>query len=633
MSQSQADWPPISTGSSPADRTLSLRPLLYLSRTLILIAYLLPMLVTPAVAAIGASGGKSAFIEADEDHILSPDDAFKLSVERIDEKILHADFKIAPGHYLYRDRFKFELVPADQASLSTALPQGEPKQDPTFGATEVFHDHVTATITLTSEGELPAHLKLQATYQGCSEKGLCYAPIRKILEIPANGAVSTAEAAASMSLAENEEDHAARLLKDGDLWLVVAGFFGFGLLLSLTPCVLPMIPILSSIVVGANPRSKWHSFSLSLSYVLGMAVAYSLAGIAAAFSGQLLSSTLQTPAVIIVTAVIFLLLALSMFGFYELKLPVSFEDRMLRLSSRFKGGQAIGVFVMGAVSALIVSPCVAAPLAGALLYISQTHDVMLGGTALFALSIGMGVPLLLIGTSAGSLLPRTGAWMTSVRNLFGVLLIDVSIWLITPLIPVPVQLGLWAALLIVPAIYMRATERLPENASGWQKLNKGIGLILLLLGIAMLVGALSGARSPLQPLSGFQAGSTSTAHPSALAFQHVKSIADLEHRIATAQGKPIMLDFYADWCVACKEMEQFTFSDPRVQARLAGFVLLQADVTANDADDRALLQRFGLFGPPGIIFFDRAGKEDRAVRVIGYQNADRFLSNINRLER
>ncbi len=608
-----------------------MRPLLSLSRTLLLFACLLPMLANPALAESVSKAGISTFLDVDDDHILPPDEAFKLSLRSVDEKTLHADFKIAPGHYLYRDRFKFELIPSDQVSISTALPKGEPKQDPTFGATEVFHDQVTAVITLIAQGKLPADLKLQLTYQGCSEKGLCYAPIRKLLDVPPGGMVSRADATSSTPPNhENEEDHAARLLKDGDLWLIVAGFFGFGLLLSLTPCVLPMIPILSSIVVGANPRSKWHSFSLSLCYVLGMAIAYSLAGIAAGFSGQLLSSTLQTPAVIIVTAIIFVLLALSMFGFYELKLPTAFEDRMLRMSNRFKGGQALGVFVMGAVSALIVSPCVAAPLAGALLYISQTHDVVLGGTALFALSIGMGIPLLLIGTSAGSLLPRTGAWMTTVRNLFGVLLIGVAIWLITPLIPVSVQLGLWAALLIVPAIYMRATDRLPENATGWQKLGKGVGLIMLLLGIAMLIGALSGARSPLQPLSGFQA-TNGSPHQSALAFQRVKSIAELDQKIAAANGKPVMLDFYADWCVACKEMEQFTFSDPRVQAGLASHVLLQADVTANDAEDRALLQRFGLFGPPGIIFFDRTGKEDRTVRVIGYQNADRFLSSISRL--
>ena len=602
-------------------------------RILVLLACLLPALSTPALAGGLSSLGKNAFLAEDtEDNILPPDEAFKLSLKTIDEKTLHADFKIAPGHYLYRDRFKFELIPASAASTSAGLPEGEPKNDPTFGVTEVFHQDVTAIITLIAAGKLPADLKLQATYQGCSEKGLCYSPIKKILDIPLTGMMTSAHAAGTESLfsSANDEDQATRLLQGGNLWLIVAGFFGFGLLLSLTPCMLPMIPILSSIVVGAKPRSKLHSFGLSLCYVLGVALAYSLAGIAAGLSGQFLSAALQTPAVLLVTASIFILLALSMFGFYELKLPAAFEERMLRLSNRFKGGQALGVFLMGVVSALIVSPCVAAPLAGALLYIGQTHDVVLGGLGLFALSIGMGIPLLLIGTSAGSLLPKTGAWMNAVRNLFGVLLIGVAIWLITPLVSVSVQMGLWAALLIIPAIYMRAIDRLPENASGWARLWKGLGLILLLLGVIMLVGAVSGAKSPLQPLSGLRADSAAN-HQSVLAFQRVHNIAELEQQLASAKGKVVMLDFYADWCVACKEMEQFTFSDPRVQQNLRDAVLLQADVTRNNADDRALLQRFDLFGPPGIIFFDQAGQENRRVRVIGYQNADKFLASLSRL--
>lgn len=597
------------------------------------IALLTCLLAISAHAAGLSSIGKSAFIEEDsEDNILPPDEAFKLLLQTIDEKTLQAHFRIAPGHYLYRDRFKFELFPATAGSLKVTLPEGEPKDDPTFGKTEVFHEEVTATISLATTSTPPANLELQVTYQGCSEKGLCYSPIRKTLDIPSVGGGSNSAFASSPATSGSlsDEDQASRLLKDGNLWLVVAGFFGFGLLLSLTPCVLPMIPILSGIIVGAKPRSKLHSFILSLAYVLGMALAYSLAGIAAGYSGQLLSSALQTPAVLSATALIFVLLALSMFGFYELKLPAALQDRVLGASSRFKGGQFFGVFIMGAISALIVSPCVAAPLAGALLYISQTHDVLLGGTALFALSIGMGVPLLLIGISAGSLLPRAGAWMDSIRNLFGILLIGVAIWLITPLVSISVQMVLWAALLIIPAIYMRAIDRLPENAAGWMKLRKAAGLIMLLAGIAMLIGALSGAKSPLQPLAGLRADRGET-HQSVLAFQRVKNVTELDQQITAASGKIVMLDFYADWCVACKEMEQFTFSDSRVQEKLKDAVLLQADVTENNADDRALLKRFGLFGPPGIIFFDSNGQESRIVRIIGYQDSDRFLTNLGKL--
>ncbi|HWU83685.1 MAG TPA: protein-disulfide reductase DsbD domain-containing protein, partial [Methylophilaceae bacterium] len=297
---------------------------------------LLPVLAQPAMAEGFSGSGKQAFLADDNDtDILPPDEAFKVSLQMVGENTLHADFKIAPGHYLYRDRFKFELIPADSVGSAAELPQGEPKKDPTFGVTQVFHKDVTAVIRLMAQGKLPDDLKLQATYQGCSEKGLCYSPIRKILSIPQIGIISSAVAAsAEPAVSGSEQDEAARLLKDGSLWLVIAGFFGFGLLLSLTPCVLPMIPILSGIIVGARPRSKLQSFGLSLSYVLGMAVAYSLAGIAAGFSGQLLSASLQSPAVIFITAVIFVLLALSMFGFYELKLPAAFEDRMVNISNR-----------------------------------------------------------------------------------------------------------------------------------------------------------------------------------------------------------------------------------------------------------------------------------------------------------
>lgn len=584
----------------------------------------LTLLVPSALAAGLSSFNRSAFLEANaEDDILPPDEAFKASVQRIDEKTLHADFRIAPGHYLYRDRFKFELTPSSDTKLDVTLPKGESKDDPTFGKTEVFHNETTAIVTL---AQIPTGSRLQMTYQGCSEKGLCYSPIRKVFDIPAyqGGSDPTYQG----QLAADDHDAATRLLKDGNLWLVIAGFFGLGLLLSLTPCVLPMIPILSSIIVGAKPGRKLQGFLLSLAYVLGMALAYSMAGVAAAYSGQLLSSALQTAPVLVVTALLFVALALSMFGFYELRLPATWQDRILGISSRLKGGQLLGVFLMGAISALIVSPCVAAPLAGALVYISQTHDLLLGGSALFALSIGMGIPLLLIGTSVGSLLPKAGPWMNSVRYAFGVLLLAVAVWLVAPLLPVSVEIALWAALLIVPAIFMRALDRLPDNASGWMRFWKALGLIMLLLGLLLMIGAVSGAKSPLRPLSGLRADSHS--QPTILAFQRIKTSEDLDRSIAVSSGKVVMLDFYADWCVACKEMERFTFSDPQVRERLKDVVLLQADVTVNDADDQALLKRFGLFGPPGIIFFDRDGHEN-ATRVIGYQNSDRFLASLSKV--
>jgi thiol:disulfide interchange protein DsbD len=357
------------------------------------------------------------------------------------------------------------------------------------------------------------------------------------------------------------------------LWLVIAGFFVAGLLLSFTPCVLPMIPILSSIIVGSQSKQvqnnhkpcKLHAFGLSVAYVLGMALSYTLAGIAAGLSGSLISQSLQSPWILALTALLFVALAFSMFGFYELKLPTVLENKILGVSQKLKGGEFLGVFIMGVISALIVSPCVAAPLAGALIYIGQTHNVLLGGVGLFALAVGMGVPLLLIGASAGSLLPKAGAWMTVVRNLFGVLMLVMAAYLVWPILPNAVT----------------------------QPVNNVLGL-------------------------------ETTSH---LPFQRVKSVTELDaaikNAVMTGTGKTVMLDFYADWCTSCKEMEKFTFSEKSVQAALKDVVLLQADVTENNADDQALLKRFNLFGPPGIIFFDTAGNEIQ-TRVIGYKNAEDF---------
>jgi len=355
-----------------------------------------------------------------------------------------------------------------------------------------------------------------------------------------------------------------------------------------------------------------------------------LAGVAAGLSGQLLSSALQSPWILGITAIIFVFLAFSMFGFYELRLPSSIENRMVNVANGIKGGQFIGVFTMGALSALIVSPCVAAPLAGALIYISQTHDVLLGGIALFALSIGMGVPLLLIGASAGHVLPKAGIWMTTVRNFFGVLMLGVAIYMISPVIPLSLQMLLWAALLILPAIYLHALDPLPANSSAPSRLLKGVGIILLALGLTLIVGAASGAKSPWQPLS-VLVGNTKNTSTSSLNFKRIHSISELEEQLNNARGKVVMLDFYADWCVACKELEEFTFNDPSVKKALGNAVLLQADVTANSAEEIALLNKFKLFGPPGIVFYNKSGHEVASLKVIGYQAPEDFIKVLNQL--
>lgn len=584
--------------------------------------------------AANTSSIKSLFTnETTEDDFLSPDVAFGVSIKQNGQNI-DANFTVAPNYYLYKDRIKFEFTPTQTFDVNS--PQADIKNDPNFGKMAVYHHDFTVNLLIKDKVSSPLNLKI--TYQGCSEKGLCYAPQHKSFTITADGVAKSSSANSNSNHksintnASESDSQAANLLKSGQWWLIILGFFTAGLLLAFTPCVFPMIPILSSIIIGKNAHtSRLHAFNLSLAYTLGMCLTYTLAGIAAGLSGQMLSSALQTPWALGFGALIFVLLALSMFGFYELKLPSGIENGLMNLSRRVRGGRFFSDFLMGILSALIISPCVAAPLAGALLYISKTNDVVLGGVALFSLSVGMGTPLLLIGASAGTLLPKVGNWMNAVRNLFGVLMLAVAIWLVSPVIPMQVQLALWAAILIVPAIFMHALDSLPTGAKAAQKFWKGIGVMMIVIGLAMLIGALSNASSPLQPLSGLiaNAGTSKQLEHNKLNFQAVKSIAGLEDAIKNAQGKSVMLDFYADWCVACKELEQFTFSDSRIQTTLKETLLLQADVTNNTDEDKALMQKFNIFGPPGIVFFDENGREESHLKVVGYKNAESFLQTLN----
>lgn len=598
---------------------------------------------SPVIANADIKSSFNAFIQRDENAVLPPDEAFQLALNAVDAQTAVASFTVTPGHYLYRDRIKFELKDRPGQQLAIDLPKGDIKQDPTFGSTEVYHHDVQATVSLPASSQRA--VTVLASYQGCSDKGLCYAPIHKTftLSLPADAAAGSAQTintAGNVQVSDGAaDDSITSALKSGQLWLIVSLFFVAGILVSFTPCMLPMIPVLSGIIVGAGkhceqakqPGYRLHSFTLSLAYTLGMALCYTLAGVAAGLSGHLLSSSLQSPWILAASALVFVLLALAMFGCYELRLPSALQDRVVNASNRFRGGRLLGVFVMGAFSALILSPCVAPALVGALVYISQTRDVVLGATALFAMSMGMGVPLLLIGASAGAILPKTGPWMHSVRQFFGVVMLAVAIWVVSPVIPAWLQLGLWAVLLIVPAIYLRALDSLPPQASTATRLAKGVAVLLLVAGIAMLVGALSGAKSPLQPLAAFTASYSGNPQHSSLPFQRVHNVAELDKLVQAAAGNTVMLDFYADWCVSCKEMERFTFSDARVAAALKNVVLLQADVTGDSAEDKALLKRFGLFGPPGILFFSGAGTELASTRVIGYQSAEQFLKTLNRL--
>ncbi len=558
--------------------------------------------------------------------LLHPAEAFKPSARALDGRTIEVRFEIAKGYYLYRDKFRF-AVDAEVVKLGTpSLPKGKEKMDETFGKVEVFYREalVRLPVERNSSGVLP--LTLQVTSQGCADAGVCYPPQKQqvSVQLPDPASVPPSPPAES-----DESGRIARLLANATLWWVAASFLGFGVLLSLTPCTFPMVPILSGIIVGAGRNglavSHARAFALSLAYVLGMAVTYAGAGVVAALSGTMVSSALQNAWVLGGFALVFVVLALSMFGLFELQLPSFLQSKITEEASHLHGGSLPGVALMGALSSLIVGPCVAAPLAGALLYIAGTGDVLLGGLALFCMGVGMGLPLLAIGLSAGTLLPKAGPWMVAINKVFGVFLLASAVWIVSPLLPVAVQMLAWALLLIVPAVFMRAIDPLPQHAHGWQRFGKAVGVVMLLLGAAMLVGALSGARDPLQPLSGL--GQSGSSESRRLPFERVRSLGELETRIAGA-GRPVMLDFYADWCVSCKEMERFTFSDARVQEKLSGWLLLQADVTANSPEDKELLARFRLYGPPGIIFFDPAGKELAGVRVVGFQKADEFLTSL-----
>ena len=614
------------------------------------ILLLLVFFFTPQLHAEGLLDRLPGLGGSSQPAFLPPDQAFGLDITVKNKSTLLANFKVTPTYYLYREKVSVSIKQGAVKILSVNMPQGDLKQDPNFGEMRVFHQSFQAEVVLINNNDTAQNIIVEASYQGCSENGLCYPPIVKEikLKLPATKSAATVDApkitvtpkpaiqtpnnvspivpVVIAATETSETSKIAQVFQQKSFWLVVSFFFGAGLLLALTPCVFPMIPILSGIIVGRGHHiTKMHGFLLSLAYVLGMALTYAAVGVAAGLSGSLLSNALQTPLVLGSFAAVFVVLSFSMFGFYEIQLPSALQSKLSGTSNRLHGGHLSGVFVMGALSAIIVSPCVAAPMAGALLYIGQTHDALLGGVALFAMAIGMGVPLLLVGASAGALLPKAGAWMEAIKNIFGVMMLGVAIWLVSSLLPLTVVMMLWATLLILSSIYLHALDPLVHSANGWHKLGKGIGILTLLLGVALLIGALSGARDILRPLAAL-GGGQAVAQTTHLPFERVKNLAELDARIAQAHGKTVMLDFYADWCVSCKEMENITFADTKVQMQLKNALLLQIDLTANNEDDKAVLKRYSLFGPPAILFFNREGKELSEFRVIGYQNPEQFLA-------
>jgi len=576
---------------------------------------------------------------------IPPEQAFAMTARPLDAQTVEITFKIAKDYYLYGNKFRYAAEPTEVVLGEVDRPPGKIKQDEFFGEVETYRGTLNMLLPVTAP-EGVTRFRLTVTSQGCWDGGICYPPTAQSTDIdlatPVAGSGLTRAAADGGILAGlfgdtagaasgDESGRIAGLLRGASVPLMLVSFFGFGLLLAFTPCTFPMIPILSGIIVGHGHHiTRGRALVLSGVYVLGMAVTYALAGVAAGLSGTLLSAALQNAWVLGAFALVFVMLSLSMFGFYELQLPSALQSRLSDTASHQKGGSLGGVATMGVLSALIVGPCVAAPLAGALLYIAQTGDAVLGGLALFAMALGMGAPLIAVGVAARSVLPKVGPWMEGVKKAFGVMLLAVAVWLLTPVVPALLSMLAWAALLVFSGIFLHAIDPLPAQARGWQRFWKGVGVVLLIGGAAMLLGALAGSRDPLQPLAVLRAeGSAAGAASAAPRFEKVASTAELDARLAAAD-RPVMLDFYADWCVSCKEMERFTFSERAVRERMGQMLLLKADVTANNDDDKALLKRFNLFGPPGIIFFDPRGQERTDLRVVGFMRAEPFGNILDR---
>lgn len=604
------------------------------------------------------AGLAPAITQADD--FLEPEQAFKLAARVQGDKALELRVSIAPGYYMYREQFQFT---ADGVQLKAAIPDGKKKFDETFQKeVEIYRDGLTIRLEVS---QAPATFELKATGQGCADKGLCYPPMTRSLQVqlkgfggagqvslmpPGEGLGSFGEGEPLTDVSSSPQSSpglreavgssaegapAGSLegaLQSGRFWWVVALFFFGGVGLSLTPCVLPMVPILASIIVGGGQQvSRGRGFALALAYSQGMALIYTALGIAAGLAGEGLAAYFQSPWVLGSFGVALVVFALSMFGAYELQLPSRFANRLNDASQRLQGGRLFGVFMMGALSALLVSPCVTGVLASALLYLSKTHDVVLGGSALYALANGMSVPLLLLGLSAGSLLPRAGAWMDGVKHFFGMLLLAVALWTVQPLLSDAVTQVLVGALAVAGALALGLLKSWHPHAGPRAWLGKTVALAALIFGLLQWVGAAAGGTDPLKPLRGVfgvtPAQAAAPAPAQGVVFQKIHSVAELEAALKTA-GRPVMLDFYADWCKSCKEMERFTFADAQVQQRLSRALLLKADVTANTAEDRELLKRFKLFGPPGTIFFSAAGEELHERRVIGFQDAPTFLRSL-----
>jgi len=608
--------------------------------------------------------------DSSDSEVLDPEVAFVLTIEPSDNNYAVISWNIADGHYMYRDKFDFTLVSPEHASIGEIeLTPGQLQSDEFFGEVEVNRNFASARVAVNNlQTSNKASIKVR--YQGCADIGVCYPPQYKVIEAAFNsdagvaalatttnptsgGSISVLNEAANevsnaaLNVASNtaastsvnrasvvsEQDRLASSLKSGSRLTTIATFFGLGLLLAFTPCVLPMVPILSSLIVGqGDSTSPRKAFSLSLIYVLAMALTYTIAGVLVGLSGENIQIVLQHPAILITFALLFVFLAASMFGLFKLEMPSLIQNKLTSVSNKQQGGSFGGVAVMGVLSALIVGPCITAPLVGALIYIGQTGDAVLGGAALFALSMGMGVPLLIIGTSFGKYLPAVGPWMNTINAVFGVMLLAVAIWMLERVIPAWGTMILAAMLLISVGFFMGAFDTVTTQYNHWRKLSRGFGYAAIVYGTLLIIGLATGQGSLLRPLQGLALSNQSAGAPTEhVAFSRIKGVDELNTALASAKsaGKPVILDFYADWCISCKEMEAFTFTDPAVAAKMNQAVLLQTDVTANDIKDKELLRKFSLYGPPAIIFYTPEGDEIDNARVVGYMNADKFGNHLD----
>ncbi|HWM26916.1 MAG TPA: protein-disulfide reductase DsbD [Woeseiaceae bacterium] len=582
----------------------------------------------------------SAFGNSD---FLPVDEAFRPRVTAIDGNTVEVSIQVTPGYYLYKDKISAATVSPRVQLGKLDLPQGEMKTDQYFGDMEVYHEDVFAVLPLARATPESMDLELDLKYQGCADGGICYMPVTRSLTV----SLPTATAVSALSAIDagspggtapvSEQARLAALISGASMWVVLATFFGAGLLLAFTPCVLPMVPILSGIIAGEGDKvSPARGFSLAFTYVMGMAVVYTGAGIAAAAVGIQLQAIFNQPWVLILFSGLFVVLALGMFGLYDLQMPSAIQTRLAAVSGKQKSGTVIGAFVMGALSSLIVTACVAPPLVATLTVIGQAGDMLRGGAALFALSLGMGAPLLAVGASAGKLLPKAGLWMVAVKNAFGFMMLGLAIWMLSRILPGTVTLALWGVLIFMAGVYLGGLTTLTPQAAAPQKLGKGFGLLAVIYGAVLIFGSLAGGHSLVQPLANFRLGDAggpgAAVEERGLEFRRIKTVADLEAALAAAaaEDRSAMLDFYADWCVSCIEMEHYTFTDPGVQEALSDTVLLQADVTANDEADQALLKHFGVFGPPTIIFFGPDGVERQGFEVVGFMKPEHFRAHVQR---